>query len=315
MNVNIIVAMDMNLAIGKGGKLPWAGKLPADMERFKHLTMGHPVIMGRKTWQSLPDKYRPLLGRRNIVVTRHIGSFNTGGAEICGSLEEALNLVIEQAEVFIIGGGEIYKQALQYADRLYVTWLDTNVDGDIFFPPIFTLNSPWVKVFSEHHTADAKNLYDYNFWTLEKWPVVNPSNGRTEEYRKELIAIADSGRCPFCPGGHTLTDSVQQKDFVHENGSWLVKFNNHPLSGADQHFTLILKNHKWRANELTANETAELFRAVDWIIQRYSVRGGALFMREGDSTLTGATVGHLHAQYVVPKAGEAVTPRFGPPPA
>jgi len=314
VSVNIIVAMDLNLAIGKEGKLPWAGKLQADMERFKTLTMGHPVIMGRKTWQSIPDKYRPLPGRRNIVVTRHIGSFNTRGAEICTSLEEALNLVVEQAEVFIIGGAEIYRQTLQYADRLYVTWLNANVSGDVFFPAIF-LVSPWVKVFAEHHTADSKNLYDYDFWMLEKWPIVNPDNARAESYREELIAIANSGQCPFCPGGYTLIDPSQQKDFVHENGSWLVKFNNHPLLGAEKHFTLILKAHKWRVRELNIQESGDLVRAVDWIIQRYSVRGGALFMREGDSTLTGATVGHLHAQYVVPKVGEAVSARFGPPPA
>lgn len=124
MTLSIIVAASRNGVIGAGGKLPW--HLPADLKRFKQLTLGHPVIMGRKTFESLG---KPLPGRTNIVVTRQEG-FQACGAGVAHSLEQALRLCKNEEEVFVIGGAQIYRQALPLADRIYLTRIDRDFEGD-----------------------------------------------------------------------------------------------------------------------------------------------------------------------------------------
>lgn len=118
--------------IGRGGTLPW--HLPEDMARFRELTMGHPVVMGRRTWDSLPDRFRPLPGRRNVVVTRN-ERWAAGGAERVGSLQDALELLEDEPQTFVIGGGELFAEALPVADELLLTEIDLEVEGDTFFPP------------------------------------------------------------------------------------------------------------------------------------------------------------------------------------
>ncbi|MCM1291617.1 MAG: dihydrofolate reductase [Prevotella sp.] len=128
----IIVALGRDLAIGRDNDL--IRHLPGDLKRFKELTMGHTVIMGRKTWESLPK--RPLAGRRNIVVTRN-NDYRADGAETASSLEEAVIMANDDSIPFIIGGGEIYRQALPMTTRLFLTQLDADTpDADTFFPPI-----------------------------------------------------------------------------------------------------------------------------------------------------------------------------------
>jgi dihydrofolate reductase len=138
--VSIVVAIGRdrqhNRVIGKNNELLW--HIPDDLKRFKALTLGHPVIMGRKTWESLPEKVRPLPGRTNIVVTRQ-KEYRADGAEIADSLPAALAVAASAAgdsgEIFIIGGAEIYKEALPHTDRLYLTLIDDEKEGDAFFPP------------------------------------------------------------------------------------------------------------------------------------------------------------------------------------
>ena len=117
--------------IGRGGTLPW--HLPEDMARFRELTMGHPVVMGRRTWDSLPDRFRPLPGRRNVVVTRD-ETWAADGAERAGSLDDALELLEDTPQGFVIGGAEVFAEALPLADELLLTEIDLEVDGDTFFP-------------------------------------------------------------------------------------------------------------------------------------------------------------------------------------
>ena len=130
MIVSIIAAVSRNGVIGAGGKLPW--HLPADFKRFKELTMGHPILMGRKTFESIG---KPLPGRTNIVITRQ-KDFACCGALTTGSLEEALRICEKEAEVFVIGGAEIYKEALPLADRIYLTRIEQGFEGDTFLPEI-----------------------------------------------------------------------------------------------------------------------------------------------------------------------------------
>jgi len=133
--ITIIAAVANNGVIGKDNKLPW--KLAADMAFFKETTMGHCVITGRKNYESIPEKFRPLKGRTNIVVTRQDG-YMAEGATVVSSIEEAIKFAKStgDSEIFIIGGAQIYEQCLNLADKMYITRIDEDFDGDTFFPEI-----------------------------------------------------------------------------------------------------------------------------------------------------------------------------------
>ena len=131
MKVSLVAAVARNGVIGRAGGLPW--QIPEDLGRFRELTTGHAVVMGRRTWDSLPERFRPLPGRRNVVVTRN-EAWREPGAERAASLENALELLGGEERVFVIGGGELYIEALPLADELQLTEVDADVDGDTHFP-------------------------------------------------------------------------------------------------------------------------------------------------------------------------------------
>lgn len=153
--ISLIAAMANNRVIGKNNQMPW--HLPADLGHFKAITLGKPVIMGRKTYESIG---RPLPGRRNIVVSRN-SDYRVEGCETAVSLEDAIKMVYEVEELMIIGGGNLYSQAMPLTDRLYLTFIDLNVDGDTLFPKFEQLKLTEVK--REKHLKDEKNSYDYEF--------------------------------------------------------------------------------------------------------------------------------------------------------
>jgi len=142
--------------IGRSGQLPW--KLSADLKRFKALTMGHHLITGRKTFESLG---RTLPGRVSVVITRQAQGNFPDGVLVAHSQAQAIELAAGDAEPFIIGGGQIFEQAVLHADRLYVTWVEAEVDGDVRFASIDW--SQWREVHCERHSADEKNEYDTTF--------------------------------------------------------------------------------------------------------------------------------------------------------
>jgi dihydrofolate reductase len=131
VKVALVAAVARGGVIGRDGGIPW--RLPEDVAFFKQLTTGHPVVMGRRTWESIPDRFRPLPGRRNVVVTRN-PSWSAEGAERAGSVEEALALVDGAERVFVIGGAGVYAAALPHADELVLTEIDAEFEGDTFFP-------------------------------------------------------------------------------------------------------------------------------------------------------------------------------------
>jgi dihydrofolate reductase len=132
VRVSLVAAVARGGVIGRDGAIPW--RLPEDMHRFRELTLGHPVVMGRLTWDSLPARFRPLPGRRNVVVTRN-PDWRADGAERTASLDEALGLLDGEPHVFVIGGAQLYAAALPLADELLLTEVDVEVEGDAFFPP------------------------------------------------------------------------------------------------------------------------------------------------------------------------------------
>ncbi|MDY0906846.1 dihydrofolate reductase [Pedobacter sp. CFBP9032] len=160
-SLSIAVATGENKEIGKNNQLLW--HMPADLKFFKQTTSGHTVILGRKTFDSVG---RPLPNRRNIVITRD-ASLQIEGAEVVNSLDEALLITQnEEKQVFIIGGAEIYRQALPKTDLLYLTTIHHQFDADTFFPE-FDRNE-WEVLSSEPHQADEKNKYDYTFEVLKR---------------------------------------------------------------------------------------------------------------------------------------------------
>ncbi|MCC8197557.1 MAG: dihydrofolate reductase [Tannerellaceae bacterium] len=160
--ISIIVAIAENNAIGKNQDLLW--HLPNDMKRFRHLTTGHPVIMGRKTFESLPKGALP--NRKNIILTS-VPEHGFVDCFACESMDDALDLCANQGEVFMIGGAMVYKQALEIADKMYITLVQhTFEDADTFFPEI--RYAEWKEVEREDFPADEKHAYPYSFLTYER---------------------------------------------------------------------------------------------------------------------------------------------------
>jgi dihydrofolate reductase len=165
MLVSLIAAASENNVIGKNGQLPW--HLPADMKYFRETTMGHCVIMGRKNFDSIPDKFRPLQGRTNIIVTRQ-KNFSAPECIVVNSIEEALHEAEKknETEAYIIGGGEIFRQSMGLADKIYLTRIHAIIDGDVFFPSINM--KEWKEESVQHFKADEKNKFDYSFIVLSR---------------------------------------------------------------------------------------------------------------------------------------------------
>ena len=162
MRLSILVATAKNRVIGKNNALPW--HLPADLKHFKALTMGHPIIMGRKTYESIG---RLLSGRTNVIVTRQ-KAYQVAGAITANSIDDALKVcqagVEGNDEVFLIGGAELYRQTLELCDRIYVTEIQQDFDGDTFFPA-FSMEE-WKEIAREKHFSEDSKL-DYHFVTLD----------------------------------------------------------------------------------------------------------------------------------------------------
>ncbi|MCB0496411.1 MAG: dihydrofolate reductase [Cyclobacteriaceae bacterium] len=160
MEIAMIAAVAENGVIGKDNDLVWS--LPDDMKYFMNTTKGHYIILGRKNFESLPPKYRPLPNRTNVVVT-HQKNLQLEGAHMVNTLEEAFEFCrnSDQGKVFVIGGGQIYKHSMPFADTLYITEIHQSFDGDTFFPE-FDKNE-WQEVSREQHGTDERHLYPFDF--------------------------------------------------------------------------------------------------------------------------------------------------------
>ncbi len=173
MKIGLIWAQARNRVIGKNGVMPW--HLPEDLAHFKRVTLNHPVIMGRKTWDSIPPKFRPLPGRTNIVVTRQ-ADWHEKGAQCSSSLREALQLCENSAQVWVIGGAQIYAQALPLADELVVTEIDADFDGDAHAPAI---GPDWREVARERIVAASGLPLSFVIWHRLQRPTLS----RPPEYQ------------------------------------------------------------------------------------------------------------------------------------
>jgi dihydrofolate reductase len=160
VKVSIIVAMTRDRVIGRGGGMPW--HLPADLARFKSLTMGKPIIVGRKTFESIG---RLLPGRRHIIVSRN-PEFHVNGAEVVAGLDAALEAAASSDEAFVIGGVELFREALARADRIYMTLIHSRIEGDVYFPEFD--NKDWQEVECTERAPDGSNPYRLTFLLLDR---------------------------------------------------------------------------------------------------------------------------------------------------
>jgi dihydrofolate reductase len=160
MRVSLIVAASANNVIGVRGELPW--RLPVDLRRFKQVTTGKPIIMGRLTWDSIGH---PLPNRRNIVISRN-PDFTAAGCDIVASPDEAVEMAGDVDEVMIIGGGQLYREFLPRAQRIYLTRVAVNIVGDASFPEL--VDEEWREISRESHLADEEHAYAFEIIQLER---------------------------------------------------------------------------------------------------------------------------------------------------
>ena len=158
-----VVAMDGNRVIGRDNDLPW--RLPDAMRWFREKTMGKPSIMGRKTYDSLPERFRPLPGRLNIVVTLN-SDYKAPGAVVVSSIDEALQAAGDAEEAIIVGGGELFRRLMPVVDRLYLTQVHGVVEGDIFFPPYDM--GEWRELFRQEHSVDERHPLPFTWLILDR---------------------------------------------------------------------------------------------------------------------------------------------------
>jgi dihydrofolate reductase len=168
--IAFVVALDENRVIGRDNALPW--RLPDDMRWFREKTMGKPCLMGRKTYESLPVRFRPLPGRLNVVVTRQAG-YRAPGAIVVDSIDAALRAAGFAGEVIVVGGAELFRALLPRAGRLYLTQIHAAVEGDVYFPA-YDLKE-WQETFRQEHPADDRHPFPFTWLILDRRPPASPS--------------------------------------------------------------------------------------------------------------------------------------------
>ncbi len=301
----LVAALAKNRVIGKDGALPW--DLPGDRAYFARVTKDSPVLMGRKTYESIVSAIgKPLKNRRNIVLTRN-NAFDAGFPEVSviHSFEEALGMVGNEEQMFVIGGAEIYALALPYAHLLVLTHVDAECAGDTFFPE--WNRAEWKQIYADQqgfHKARPEDEYPYRVaWYQRKSapPLVDLENARLPEQRAAMEGITARGHCPFCP--RNLPPEHTQP--IEKDGAyWFVTKSQWPHKNAKLNLLFILKRHteslKDLAKDLKPEEAIELYSLLAWAEEKYDILGGGIGMRFGNTDFSSATVRHLHVHLLVP---------------
>lgn len=297
-NISIIVAMDKNCVIGKDGKMPWC--MPADLKRFRQITTGHPVIMGRNTYDAIiKQSGHHLKERTNIVLSKKMKNI-TEPCLVAKSWDKAIKLALNKKgsnEIFVIGGAEIYKLALPHTTKMYITSIDAEIEGDTFFP---NYNKSKWKLVSKGSPALSKAGLSSTFLVYKRINETNKkhlnlSHARTDEQFSLMEKISEDRVCPFCP---EHLKKYHPKPIIKEGKWWIVTENMTPYEGTALSILLICKKHVTTISEITPETGKELLELSSWISGHYKISSGALFMRFGDTDKTGATVAHLHAQLI-----------------
>jgi dihydrofolate reductase len=289
----LIAAVADNMVIGDKGKLPWL--LPADLKRFREITSGKTVIMGRNTYESIVG-YRggPLPDRQNIVLTSNQG-FHAKGVEVASNMGQAIKQAMNE-DVFIIGGSRAFEEGLGLADVLYLTEVHANIDGDVHFPDFD--KSLWEEIAREPHQADEKNQYDYDFVTYRRKRDTGYNLGvaRSVAQRQQMHELASRGICNFC---QKYIRTEQKYPIELETEHWVVKKNDYPYERTSLHLMIIPKRHIKTFSELNLAEQADFGVIIARAESQWKLTSYALGMRSGDMHYNGGSVEHLHAHIVV----------------
>lgn len=305
VKISIIVAVAENGVIGRGGDLPW--HLGADLKRFKELTAGYTVIVGRKTHEAILKRLgRPLPDRMTIIITSQPHYPIPDGCVAVDSWEAALRLLGEAEKVFVIGGRKLYERALPEATTLYLTLVHARPDGDTFFPEYD--RTEWPLTSATYHPQDEKNDYAHTFQVFKRLkkehqgggaadsPFVFLKHARYDDQEAVMSEIESATVCPFCPE-HRKRFPLEPA--VWQGIHWVLVPNRWPYKFTTLHLMAIPARHVCFPHELSTDEWSELREIISWAITAHSLRGGAIGIRFGDPRMTGASVAHLHAQLIV----------------
>lgn len=289
--ISLIVAVAKNGVIGVNNTLPW--KLSSDLRRFKELTTGHKVLMGRKTYDSIVAVLgKPLPNRENIIITRQ-PDFQAPGCTVVLSWEAAKKFATDE-ELFVLGGEEIFRLALPDADKIYLTTVDTECTGDAYFPP-FDKNE-WEASKVIHIPAGEKDQYPSTFEILmRKKNFVYLGHARGDEQRELMERIAEDGVCPFCAEHFR---KYHPRPILEETNHWFATENVEPYKGTSLHLLFVLKRHITLLEELKQDELLDLWGVVTRMKERFPQPGNVLIMRNGKPSFTGGSVDHFHAHLI-----------------
>lgn len=297
--ISLLVAYSSNNVIGNKGTIPW--HLSDDLKRFKQLTTGHSIVMGRKTFESIG---RALPNRRNIVITRN-KKFQAEGVEVVNSIGDALKLTKGEEEIFIIGGGEIYRQSIDKADKIYATIIDTEIEGDTFFPRV-NLQKWQLSRLEKHHDEKSGNNFHYAEYTRRLKParLYYHDAGRSLEQIWQMEYLEQRQACVFCED-HFKKEHREPIEI--ETKHWMVTKNDYPYDNTKLHLLYVPKKHANKLSDLAPEALAELPEVLKKIEQHFKLRSYGQFMRVGDFRFNGATVHHLHGHVLV---GDSEHPDF-----
>ncbi len=311
MTISIVVAVSENDVIGRNGDLPWQ-RLSEDFRRFKLRTVGQTVVMGRKTAEHIIKRLGgPLPDRRNVVLTRD-RAWHREGFEVVHSWKDIEYMAMEETiafegrgETFIIGGAELYTLALPHADRLYVTHVRWECEGDAFFPSIDP--AVWVMTKGEEFLPDEKNPHRMTFAVYERKKLfVDVGHSRSDDQRAVMEDILAQGHCPFCP---EQLPTYHKKPILKETSRWVLTESQWPYTNARVHLLAILKRHTENIDGITFEDFTELLEILTWTQATYHITGGAFCMRFGDTALSGGSVTHLHVHIISP---DLSAPEYSP---
>lgn len=301
--LNIIAAVADNGVIGQKNGLPF--RLKDDLKRFKEKTSGHPVVSGKTTYFSLPAKFRPLPGRENIVLTHHPETIEKERVTIATDFETVANRG-KSEEIWIMGGAEVYRQALPFAQEMHLTRVHASVEGDVHFPEWDP--EEWNLVSSERHEADEDNEFPFTWEKyVRRYRFIEMANCRTGEQRRVMQEILDTGVCPFCP------ENLQRwhlKPILWSGKHWVVSENMWPYPNTRVHLMLFLKTHAEGPADMPEGAFEEILTVMRWAEKEFGIKGGGLYMRFGECLWTGGTVRHIHAHIAAKAALDTEPPKF-----
>jgi dihydrofolate reductase len=306
--LKIIAAVAENRVIGKAGGLPW--HLPDDMKWFKERTGSDPVAMGSKTFNLLPDRFRPLPGRLNIIISRDTWNWmETDRVTATDNFDE----IVERSkneDVWVIGGAEIYTLALPHAFELYMTRVHGEPEGDVFFPAWNP--AEWILGWEHCREADEKHVYARTWQVyFRDTPIYQFANTRLHEQRRVMFESLARDECPFCPEGLGKT---HVSPVVWRGKHWLITPNDYPYKDTagrelarENHLLIIPTSHVEKLSEISSEGWEEFGKVASQLEDVYGLDGVGLTNRSGNPLRTGSSIKHLHFHAIAPNLGSVIT--------